>query len=337
MQVARGEFVLDADVSVADGETVAVLGPERVGQVDAPRDGRRAAGAGPRAHRDRRAGGRRHRRRHRRGRPSTGRSGSSSRTTSSSPTSPALDNVAFGLRARGVARAEARRRAGEWLERLGVGHRAGARPRSLSGGEAQRVALARALAIEPDVLLLDEPLSALDVETRDRVRGELRTHLAGFAGPRVVVTHDPVEAMVLADRLVVLEAGRVTHDGTPAELTRHPRSPYVARLVGLNLYRGTGTGIRAHHRRRRPHRRGGGRAGARSGRRHRPPAGGVAAPAPARGHAPQRVDRHASPASTRAASGCGWRCGASRRSWPRSPPRRWPTCGWRRATRCGCR
>ncbi len=151
----------------------------------------------------------------------------------------ALDNVAFALRCRGVRRAEARRRARGWLEQLGVGHRAGARPGALSGGEAQHVALARTLAAEPAALLLDEPLAALDVAARDRTRAELGRHLTGFAGPRVVVTHDPVEAMLLAQRLVVLEDGRVTHDGAAGELTRRPRSAYVARLVGLNLYRGS--------------------------------------------------------------------------------------------------
>ncbi len=100
------------------------------------------------------------------------------------------------------------------------------------------MALARALASSPALLLLDEPLAALDVETRTAVRTELRAALDGFAGPAVLVTHDPLEAMTLADRLVVLEGGRVVQDGAVAAVTRRPATPYVARLVGLTLLRG---------------------------------------------------------------------------------------------------
>ncbi|MGH9244401.1 MAG: sulfate/molybdate ABC transporter ATP-binding protein [Acidimicrobiales bacterium] len=150
-----------------------------------------------------------------------------------------LDNVAFGLRARGVPRRDARATAATWLGRVGLGGRASARPRSLSGGQAQRVALARALATEPRLLLLDEPLAALDATTRVEMRAELRRQLAGFGGTRLLVTHDPLDAIVLADRLVVLESGRITHDGTIPELSARPRSSYVAELVGLNLWRGT--------------------------------------------------------------------------------------------------
>jgi molybdate transport system ATP-binding protein len=149
-----------------------------------------------------------------------------------------LENVAFGLRARGGRAAEARRRAHEWLDRLGLGDYAGARPRSLSGGQAQRVALARALATDPRVLLLDEPLAALDVGTRAAVRRDLRQHLASFEGMRLLVTHDPVDAHALADRVIVVEAGRVVQAGTLAEVTARPRSRYVADLVGVNLVRG---------------------------------------------------------------------------------------------------
>jgi molybdate transport system ATP-binding protein len=150
----------------------------------------------------------------------------------------ALDNVAFGLRCRGRSKADARAAARSWLGRVGLGAQAGQRPAALSGGQAQRVALARALAVEPRLLLLDEPLAALDAATRIEVRTELRRHLAGFDGARLLVTHDPVDAMVLADRLVVLEHGRVVQSGTPAEISRHPRSAYVASLVGVNLFRG---------------------------------------------------------------------------------------------------
>ena len=158
------------------------------------------------------------------------------------PRMTALDNVAFGLRARGVGRDEARARAAGWLERVGLADHAAARPRRLSGGQAQRVALARALATEPQVLLLDEPLAALDARTRLHVRAELRRHLATFRGARLLVTHDPVDALVLADRIVVLEGGRVTQAGSTAEVARHPRSAYVAELVGVNLLLGVAAG-----------------------------------------------------------------------------------------------
>jgi molybdate transport system ATP-binding protein len=108
----------------------------------------------------------------------------------------------------------------------------------LSGGQAQRVALARALASSPSTVLLDEPLAALDAHTRLEVRAHLRDHLGAFGGPSLVVTHDAIEALVLADRLVVLEAGRVVQTGVPADVARRPATPYVARLMGLNLYRG---------------------------------------------------------------------------------------------------
>jgi molybdate transport system ATP-binding protein len=154
----------------------------------------------------------------------------------------ALENVAFGLRARGVPRAEARRRAGGWLERVGLAGHGGARPRALSGGQAQRVALARAMVADPRLLLLDEPLAALDATTRTEVRRDLRRHLASFAGSRLLVTHDPLEAVALADRLVVLEGGRVTQTGTPDQVSSRPRSRYVAELVGVNLFRGRADG-----------------------------------------------------------------------------------------------
>ncbi|MEU6998310.1 ABC transporter ATP-binding protein [Nonomuraea sp. NPDC046570] len=150
----------------------------------------------------------------------------------------ALDNVAFGPRCRGEGKADARRTAAAWLQRVGLGDHAAVRPRHLSGGQAQRVALARALAVRPRLLLLDEPLAALDAHTRLEIRSRLRRHLADFDGATVLVTHDPLDAMVLADRLVVIENGAVVQQGTPGEVARRPRTDYVARLVGLNLYRG---------------------------------------------------------------------------------------------------
>ncbi|MBL8736778.1 MAG: ABC transporter ATP-binding protein [Planctomycetes bacterium] len=150
-----------------------------------------------------------------------------------------LDNVAFGLRARGVGLAVARAEALAWLARVGIADLAQRRPRELSGGQAQRAALARALAPAPRLLLLDEPLAAVDASARLALRQELARHLASFAGPRVLVTHDAVDAFVLADRIAVLEQGRVVQVGTATEIGQRPRSRYVADLVGLNFLRGS--------------------------------------------------------------------------------------------------
>lgn len=153
-----------------------------------------------------------------------------------------VDNVAFGPRSQGISRAEAHDDASWWLSQLELAELAGRRPTELSGGQSQRVALARALAARPRCLVLDEPLSALDVAARVMVRRSLRRHVDTFAGPTVVVTHEPVEALALADRLVVLEEGRITQTGDSAEIARRPRSDWVARLVGLNLLAGTADG-----------------------------------------------------------------------------------------------
>jgi len=152
-----------------------------------------------------------------------------------------VDNVAFGPRSQGRSRADARTTATEALRQLRIEDLANRRPASLSGGQAQRVALARALAAEPGLLLMDEPLAALDVGTRREVRTELRRQLATSGVPTVLVTHDPVDAMVLADQLVVVESGRVVQRGTPSEVARRPASEYVGALVGLTLLRGDAT------------------------------------------------------------------------------------------------
>ncbi|HET7243369.1 MAG TPA: ABC transporter ATP-binding protein [Streptosporangiaceae bacterium] len=154
------------------------------------------------------------------------------------------ENVAFSPRARGMGRRAARSAASHWLNRLGLTDLAQRKPDQLSGGQAQRVALARALAGEPALLLLDEPLSALDAGTRLDVQAELKRHLAEFTGPCVLVTHDPLEALVLADQLIVLEAGRIVQQGTPQQIARQPATDYVAKLVGLNLYAGRADGSR---------------------------------------------------------------------------------------------
>jgi molybdate transport system ATP-binding protein len=152
------------------------------------------------------------------------------------------ENVAFSPRARGLGKRAARSAADHWLDRLRLADLAERKPGQLSGGQAQRVALARALAGQPALLLLDEPLSALDAGTRLDVQSELKRHLADFAGPCLLVTHDPLEALVLADQLIVLEGGRIVQEGTPAHIARQPATEYVAKLVGLNLYAGLASG-----------------------------------------------------------------------------------------------
>jgi molybdate transport system ATP-binding protein len=153
-----------------------------------------------------------------------------------------VENVAFGPRSRGRGHSEALQRASDWLSRLSVGHLADRRPGTLSGGQAQRVALARGLVADPDLLLLDEPFSALDITTRWEVRRDVRQHLADRRGVTVLVTHDPVDALTLAERVAVVEDGVVVQEDTPERLARLPRTPYVARLVGLNLLRGRSDG-----------------------------------------------------------------------------------------------
>ena len=149
----------------------------------------------------------------------------------------ALANAAFGPRSRGVRRAESERTAQEWLDRLGVGDLAHRRPAQLSGGQAQRVAIARALATDPRLLLLDEPLTGLDVKVAMALRIELGRHLAAYDGATLLVTHHAIDALTIADRVLVLDGGQVAQLGTPAEVSQRPRTEHVARLVGLNVVR----------------------------------------------------------------------------------------------------
>jgi molybdate transport system ATP-binding protein len=148
------------------------------------------------------------------------------------------ENVAFGLRAQGLGRVAERPRVAAALVRLGILELAERRPHQLSGGQQQRVALARALVLEPRLLLLDEPLSALDLQTRGTVRRELRRLLAELPCVTVYVTHSPTEALALGERIAVLEAGRISQQGSRDDLLRHPRSHYVAQFLGLNLFKG---------------------------------------------------------------------------------------------------
>ncbi len=153
-----------------------------------------------------------------------------------------VDNVAFGPSSSGRRRREARRAADRWIEAFDLADLRNRRPPELSGGQAQRVALARALASEPDLLLLDEPLSALDVETRSELRRTLAEHLGDYPGPRLLITHDPTDAFLLADRIFVLEDGAVSQAATPDEIRRRPATRYAAALAGTNLLTGTNKG-----------------------------------------------------------------------------------------------
>ncbi|TQN27825.1 molybdate transport system ATP-binding protein [Haloactinospora alba] len=237
LTVDRGGFRLEVPLSVAPGEVVALLGPNGSGKSTALRA---LAGLAPLT----------------RGHVTVEGRDVTRTPVESRPVGmvfqdyllfghlTAAENVAFGPRCQGVGKHRALERARELLRRMGVAEQAGVKPRRMSGGQQQRVALARALATDPRVLLLDEPLAALDAHTRMGVRAELRRHLAAFGGASVLVTHDPLEAMALADRVTVLEDGAVVQEGPPAEVARRPRTDYVANLVGLNLYQGWAEGTR---------------------------------------------------------------------------------------------
>jgi molybdate transport system ATP-binding protein len=234
-QVARGDFVLDVRVAARPGRITAVLGPNGSGKTTLLHaiSGLHAIDAG-RIELDTRV----------------------LDDPSSNAFVPAEDrriglvfqdfllfphlsvraNVEFGPRSRGLS--DPRRRADEWLGRFDLHALADRRPSELSGGQAQRVALARALAADPAMLLLDEPMAALDASTRIEVRRELRQHLREFPGPTLLVTHDPLDALVLADDVVVLEGGRVSQAGTTDDVARRPATAYVATLMGANLLHG---------------------------------------------------------------------------------------------------
>ncbi|MDQ1289532.1 MAG: molybdate transport system ATP-binding protein [Actinomycetota bacterium] len=236
--IRRGTFHLDVDLTATPGQVIAVLGPNGAGKTTLLRI---IAGLQPTGTGHVRVGGQPW------DDPAHGvflppdrrLVGLVFQNYRLFPHLDVLDNVAFPLRARGTRRHTARTAAAGWLDRLALTDLARRRPATLSGGQSQRVALARALAADPLVLLLDEPTAALDAHTRTQIRAELRHHLSSFPGPALVVTHDPLEALLLADRILVLEGGHLVQDGAPAQVSRRPATDYVARLMGLNLYSGT--------------------------------------------------------------------------------------------------
>ncbi len=149
-----------------------------------------------------------------------------------------FENVAFGLQAQRMTRSFVRQRVGEALEQVRLTGLDRRRPAQLSGGQQQRVAVARALALQPQLLLLDEPLSALDVQTRREVRQELRRILAEVNVTTILVTHTYLEALLFGQHILVLERGKVLQQGGQRDLLEHPRSAYIAELIGVNFFQG---------------------------------------------------------------------------------------------------
>lgn len=247
--LAIGTFELEAKLEVARGETLALVGPNGAGKSTClgivagllrPRRGRVACDGEVWTDSER-------------GvflPPERRRVGMVFQDYALFPHLTLQQNVAYGLRARGRSAADAAALASRWIERLGLGGFGERSVGSLSGGERQRAALARALAAEPRLLLLDEPFGSLDVATRGTVRAELRGFLADCGLPTVIVTHDPVDALALGDRIAVLEGGRLMQVGTRTQLLSEPRSAFVAELAGLNLYRAElagGRGLKEAH------------------------------------------------------------------------------------------
>ena len=230
--VQRGARTIEVSLQVADGETVALLGRNGAGKTTAIEA---IAGIAPLVRGvvnlvDRRVDDLP---------PEQRGIGVAFQDAMLFPRLSVLENVAFPLRARGVRKGVARIKAAGTLNDVAPEVRPDAAPATLSGGERQRVALARALVTDPDLLLLDEPFASVDAAAKPALRAILRRILDAFPGPKVLVTHDPIEATTLADRLVLLEDGRVTQTGTPAEVRDRPATRYAAELVGTNLFTGT--------------------------------------------------------------------------------------------------
>ena len=233
--VRRPAFTLDVTISIEPGEVLAVLGPNGAGKSTLlgvlsgllrPDEGHVRVGEHVVTDTDV------HVPPHRRG------VGLLAQQALLFPHLTAADNVAFGPRARGMSRRDAGRLAQELLADVDAAGLADRRPAQMSGGQQQRVALARALAPEPDLLLLDEPLAALDVDATPAMRGLLRRVIRGGKQTAVLVTHSALDALVLADRVVVLTDGRVVEEGPTRDVLARPRSPFTARIAGLDLIPG---------------------------------------------------------------------------------------------------
>jgi molybdate transport system ATP-binding protein len=232
---------LDVELQVAEGERVAILGPNGAGKSTLlavvagllrPDAGRAELAGQVLFDLDARAGGRR------RWTPPYGRGTALlAQDPLLFPHLSVLDNVAFGPRSAGQPTRSARTTARRWLDEVGAAEFADRRPAQLSGGQAQRVAIARALAAEPRLLLLDEPMAALDVAAAPTLRRVLRRVLAERSA--LIVTHDLLDALLLAHRVVVLDGGRIVESGPTQEVIAHPRTVFTARIAGLNLVRGT--------------------------------------------------------------------------------------------------
>ncbi|MDR7301518.1 sulfate/molybdate ABC transporter ATP-binding protein [Haloactinomyces albus] len=235
--VDRGTFTLSAECAVEPGDVVAVLGPNGSGKSTLlsalagstrPREGN--IGLGDRVWLDTARGV---------DVPTHRRSvGLLAQNALLFPHLSALDNVAFGPRAAGRSKKAARALAARWLSDVDAGELAEHRPGRLSGGQGQRVALARALAADPELLLLDEPLAALDVDAAPAMRGLLHRVLRDQDRPTVLVTHDVLDAVVLADRVLVLSAGRIVERGPTRDVLARPKAAFTAHLAGLNLVTG---------------------------------------------------------------------------------------------------
>jgi len=231
---SRG-FTLDVELAVDHGETLAIMGPSGAGKstlLEAIAGTLRLSGGSLRFDGGVAATPRRNARPQRRGVVLLGQD------PRLFPHLNARDNVAFGLRVRGLSRAHARTEADEWLWHVGLGGHGDHAPRTLSGGQQQRVAIARALAAAPRALLLDEPLTSLDPETAGDIRAMLQTQLAAARVATILVTHDVADAAALARRLMLLERGRVTQSGPVREALQEPATPFGAAIAGLNRVTG---------------------------------------------------------------------------------------------------
>jgi molybdate transport system ATP-binding protein len=245
-ELSRGQFELRVAFEVGAGETLAIVGPSGAGKstcISAVagllelESGRVALGDEVWSDTDLRIDRPPHQR----------RVGFVHQEFALFPHLDVLANVLYGARARRAPKEVALREAHAWIDRLGLGEFAQRPVDTLSGGQRQRTALARALASGAGVLLLDEPFGSLDASTRNSVRRELKDFLGGVRLPTVLVTHDPTDALALADRIAILEEGRLSQIGAPEELLARPRSAFVAELFGMNFYRAElrdGTGLR---------------------------------------------------------------------------------------------